>query len=72
MDPLSQQLLLTLGGKKDSTYVDDVFSTYVYAGTGGGGRSITNGIDLAGEGGLVWVKEAWYGQKVGLIQLITH
>ena len=37
-------------------YVDDVFSTYLYAGSGVP-RSITNGIDLAGEGGLVWVKD---------------
>ena len=42
------------GGKK-STYVDDVFSTYVYKGNGAN-RTITNNIDLAGEGGLVWLK----------------
>ena len=55
MDLVSQNLLLTSGGKKDSTYVDDVFSTYLYTGTGAN-RTITNGIDLAGEGGMVWTK----------------
>jgi len=37
------------------TYIEDVFSTYLYTGTGAA-LTITNGIDLAGEGGLVWVK----------------
>jgi hypothetical protein len=36
-------------------YVDDVFSTYLYDGDDAN-RSINNGIDLAGEGGLVWIK----------------
>jgi len=35
--------------------VEDVFSTYLYAGNSST-QTITNGIDLAGEGGLVWVK----------------
>ena len=35
--------------------VEDVFSTYLYEGTNAN-QSITNGIDLAGEGGMVWVK----------------
>ncbi len=36
-------------------YVEDVFSTYLYTGTGAA-QTITNGIDLANEGGLVWLK----------------
>ena len=36
--------------------VEDVFSTYLYTGTGAA-QTITNGIDLDGEGGLVWVKK---------------
>jgi hypothetical protein len=36
-------------------YIEDVFSTYLYTGTGAA-RTITNGIDLAGEGGMVWIK----------------
>ena len=36
-------------------YVDDVFSTYLYEGTGAN-QTIVNGINLDGEGGLVWTK----------------
>ena len=35
--------------------IESFFSTYLYAGTGST-QTITNGIDLAGEGGLVWIK----------------
>ena len=35
--------------------VEDVFSTYLYDGTGSN-LEINNGIDLSGEGGLVWAK----------------
>jgi hypothetical protein len=35
--------------------VDEVFSTYLYKGNGST-QTITNGIDLDGEGGLVWIK----------------
>ena len=40
------------GGGVDIT---EVFSTYLYTGNDST-RSITNGIDLAGEGGLTWIK----------------
>ena len=36
-------------------YIEDVFSTYLYNGTSAD-QTITNGIDLAGKGGMVWVK----------------
>ena len=36
--------------------VEDVFSTYLYKGNATNGRDIVNGIDLSGEGGLVWIK----------------
>ena len=36
-------------------YIEDVFSTYLYTGTGAN-RTITNNIDLSGKGGLVWTK----------------
>lgn len=36
--------------------ITDVFSTYLYEGTGST-QTITNGIDLDGEGGLVWIKD---------------
>ena len=35
--------------------VDEVFSTYLYTGTGSE-QSINNGLDLSGEGGSVWIK----------------
>jgi len=40
----------------EATYIEDVFSTYLYTGNGST-QTITNGIDLAGEGGLVWIKD---------------
>ena len=43
------------GTSGDTTNVEDLFSTYLYEGTGAT-PTITNGIDLAGEGGLVWIK----------------
>lgn len=39
----------------DKLFVEDVFSTYLYPGNGST-QTITNGIDLAGKGGLVWTK----------------
>ena len=36
-------------------YIEDVFSTYLYNGTDAP-QTITNGIDLSGNGGLVWLK----------------
>ena len=40
----------------EGEYVDDLFSTYLYEGNGST-QTITNGIDLDGEGGLVWIKD---------------
>jgi hypothetical protein len=39
----------------ENLYIEDVFSTYLYTGNNST-QTITNGIDLAGEGGLVWLK----------------
>ena len=36
-------------------YIEDVFSTWLYTGNGST-QTITNGIDLAGKGGMVWIK----------------
>ena len=38
------------------TYIEDVFSTYLYTGDGSSAQNINNGIDLSGKGGMVWVK----------------
>lgn len=43
------------GGGSSTLYVDDVFSTYLYTGNGST-QTINNGVDLAGNGGLVWIK----------------
>jgi hypothetical protein len=52
----SQQLVLGEGaGGVVANYIEDVFSTYLYTGNGST-QTITNGIDLAGKGGLVWIK----------------
>lgn len=53
---LLKQLVATGGVSTPPTYVDDVFSAYLYSGTGSS-QTITNGIDLAGKGGLVWLKD---------------
>ena len=44
-----------VGGGELETAIEEVFSTYNYTGTNST-QTITNGIDLAGEGGLVWLK----------------
>ena len=43
------------GAGGEALNVEDVFSTYLHTGTGAS-KSIVNGVDLAGEGGLVWSK----------------
>ena len=35
--------------------INEAFSTFLYEGTGSA-QTITNGVDLSGEGGLVWIK----------------
>lgn len=39
----------------NAVYVEDVFSTYLYTGNGST-QTITNGINLSTNGGLVWIK----------------
>ncbi len=46
--------------------VDEVFSTFLYDGTGSA-QTITNDIDLSGEGGLVWTKVRSNGFSHALI-----
>lgn len=58
MDPISQQLVMGAAGSGggEKLYVEDVFSTWLYTGNGST-QTITNGIDLSGKGGLVWLKK---------------
>ena len=66
------RVLAGAGAKDDPVYVDDVFSTFLWTGDSSGSRSINNGINLDGEGGLVWIKgrsasydHAWYDTARG-------
>jgi hypothetical protein len=54
---LGKQLTQAAAGAAagEGLYVDDVFSTYVYEGTGSA-QTITHGIDITGEGGMTWIK----------------
>ena len=62
MDPITQQTVLAAAGAGgDKIYVDDVFNPYLYTGNGGN-QSINTGIDLAGEGGLLWIKRRTAGE----------
>jgi hypothetical protein len=60
MDPNTQRLLASSGGAAERLYVEDVFSTWLYTGNGST-QTITNGIDLSGKGGLVWIKSRSIG-----------
>lgn len=52
---MSIEAMLMAAGAKGGLKVVDAFSTTLYTGNGGT-QTITNGIDLANEGGLVWIK----------------
>ncbi len=61
MSNLTRVLMMGAAGVVSGpTYVDDVFSTYLYegnaSGQGANAQSIVNNIDLSGEGGLTWIK----------------
>lgn len=49
--------------------VEDVFSTYLYTGTGAT-QTITNGINLSGSGGMVWTKNRGRGTSGNLIDTV--
>jgi hypothetical protein len=55
MDSTTLRLMMGAAGAANPTYVEDVFSTYLYTGNNST-QTITNGIDLSGKGGLVWFK----------------
>ena len=62
---LEQQMQLQAAGLWPSqpppTYIEDVFSTYLYTGNNST-QTITNNINLSGKGGMVWLKDrssAW-------------
>ncbi len=47
-------MMAAAGAVGDKTYVDDIFSTYLWKGTGSA-RSINTGVDMT-EGGLTWIR----------------
>ena len=51
------------------TNIEDVFSTTLYNGTGAA-QSITNGIDLAGEGGMIWFKNRTLAEDPMIVDTI--
>lgn len=70
----ARDLLGAAAGAASKLYVDDVFSTYTYTGTGTT-QTINNGIDLAGNGGLVWIKNRVAGRSHQLFDTVrglTH
>ena len=51
-----QQILLGSGLQPpERRYIDDAFSTYIWKGNGST-RNIVTGLDMSGDGGLVWIK----------------
>ena len=76
-DPITQSMMQGAAGAGGSgEYIDDIFSTYLYNGTGGGASPNTdNGIDFAGKantfvravasGVVTWSGSRWgYGNMV--------
>jgi len=51
-----ERKLLSTSPSGGATDVDEVFSTDLYRGSGSTQQNINNGIDLDGEGGMVWIK----------------
>jgi hypothetical protein len=57
-----------------AVYVEDVFSTYLYTGNSST-QTITNGIDLSGEGGLIYYKQrdgSWYPTMVDTVRGLNN
>jgi 3D (Asp-Asp-Asp) domain-containing protein len=53
------------------TYIEEVFSTYLYTGNGNSSQlTITNNIDLSTKGGLVWVKDRTSANDHALVDTV--
>ena len=63
MSNTTNRFLMAAAGAGAKTYVDDVFSTYLYKGNGNWTtptpplQTINTGLDMSGEGGLLWLKQ---------------
>ena len=62
-------MMAAAGVGGDGTYIDDIFSTFLYTGNASD-KTITNSIDLAGEGGLVWIKRRNAGSDHALVDTV--
>ena len=62
-------------GASTKYYIEELFNTYSYKGSSssgaGSGQTITNGIDVAGEGGLVWLKSRSAANENALSDTVT-
>jgi hypothetical protein len=67
--PVRDLLMSASGAGSPPVYVEDVFSTWLYTGTGAT-QSINNGIDLAGKGGLTWIKDRTNAYNNGLYDTV--
>ncbi len=67
--PSNKKLLQAAAGSAggEGLYPEDVFSTFLYTPTGNAGLAINNGLDLSGEGGLVWSKCRGVGRSHNFI-----
>ena len=52
----SPKRLAAVGGGALPVYIEEIFQSWLYTGNGST-QTINNGIDLAGKGGLVWIKD---------------
>jgi hypothetical protein len=59
----------TAGNASPSAFIENLFSTYLYTGTGAA-QTITNGINLSANGGLVWSKSRSAVQDNSLIDTV--
>ena len=55
-------MMAAAGAGGDKVYVDDVFTPFLYAGTDGA-LTGNSGIDLSGEGGMIWIKNRTDGGR---------
>ena len=53
-----------IGASGSSLSIGDVFSTDIWTGDGSSSKSISNGLDLSGEGGMVWIKSRSSGKHL--------
>jgi hypothetical protein len=53
--PVRDLLSAASGASVPATYIEDVFSTWLYTGTGAA-QTINNGLNLSAYGGMVWLK----------------